>query len=197
MLLQLAQRHRGALVRQPELEVVGNGVKDLVARERWRGEVDRLDVRRQPLHQHPAQHGLAAAYFARQLDDALVVQDGVDQRFQGGAPVGAVEEKVGVRRDAERRLGEPEVLQVKRSEEHTSELQSLAYLVCRLLLEKKKKSTNSQHSPSQQQPLRSYPTQAGSSNSTVRQYLAGSRRLLRVTAVLEPTSVEPSTTTLG
>ena len=26
-----------------------------------------------------------------------------------------------------------------RSEEHTSELQSLAYLVCRLLLEKKKK----------------------------------------------------------
>src|SRR2546425_6430921 len=29
-----------------------------------------------------------------------------------------------------------------RSEEHTSELQSLAYLVCRLLLEKKKKTTN-------------------------------------------------------
>src|SRR2546425_7006782 len=29
----------------------------------------------------------------------------------------------------------------RRSEEHTSELQSLAYLVCRLLLEKKKKLT--------------------------------------------------------
>src|SRR3989441_8805317 len=29
-----------------------------------------------------------------------------------------------------------------RSEEHTSELQSLAYLVCRLLLEKKKTKTN-------------------------------------------------------
>src|SRR2546425_7937838 len=29
-----------------------------------------------------------------------------------------------------------------RSEEHTSELQSLAYLVCRLLLEKKKKTRN-------------------------------------------------------
>src|SRR3989441_1694277 len=29
--------------------------------------------------------------------------------------------------------------QLPRSEEHTSELQSLAYLVCRLLLEKKKK----------------------------------------------------------
>src|SRR2546425_2479232 len=31
---------------------------------------------------------------------------------------------------------------VHRSEEHTSELQSLAYLVCRLLLEKKKKKKN-------------------------------------------------------
>src|SRR2546425_7632926 len=30
---------------------------------------------------------------------------------------------------------------VRRSEEHTSELQSLAYLVCRLLLEKKKKNS--------------------------------------------------------
>src|SRR2546425_9024834 len=30
----------------------------------------------------------------------------------------------------------------ERSEEHTSELQSLAYLVCRLLLEKKKKKNN-------------------------------------------------------
>src|SRR2546425_8730312 len=29
---------------------------------------------------------------------------------------------------------------IDRSEEHTSELQSLAYLVCRLLLEKKKKT---------------------------------------------------------
>src|SRR2546425_4469287 len=32
----------------------------------------------------------------------------------------------------------------ERSEEHTSELQSLAYLVCRLLLEKKKKTDSSQ-----------------------------------------------------
>src|SRR2546425_1350423 len=38
-----------------------------------------------------------------------------------------------VRRDDERRDARAE-----RSEEHTSELQSLAYLVCRLLLEKKK-----------------------------------------------------------
>src|SRR5687767_15346265 len=32
-------------------------------------------------------------------------------------------------------------MSVSRSEEHTSELQSLAYLVCRLLLEKKKEHT--------------------------------------------------------
>src|SRR5687767_15423469 len=38
--------------------------------------------------------------------------------------------------DSRSALGIPE----HRSEEHTSELQSLAYLVCRLLLEKKKKN---------------------------------------------------------
>src|SRR2546425_6457029 len=42
------------------------------------------------------------------------------------------------RRPAPRRVGHDPV-DVVRSEEHTSELQSLAYLVCRLLLEKKKK----------------------------------------------------------
>src|SRR5205823_11249561 len=43
-----------------------------------------------------------------------------------------------------RRLVSPQLLGpvAARSEEHTSELQSLAYLVCRLLLEKKKKYFN-------------------------------------------------------
>src|SRR5438445_7975637 len=36
---------------------------------------------------------------------------------------------------------QPPVCRRARSEEHTSELQSRQYLVCRLLLEKKKKST--------------------------------------------------------
>src|SRR2546425_4052354 len=36
--------------------------------------------------------------------------------------------------------GAAALLRYERSEEHTSELQSLAYLVCRLLLEKKKKT---------------------------------------------------------
>src|SRR5947209_13864467 len=43
----------------------------------------------------------------------------------------------------------PEYFEIKRSEEHTSELQSRQYLVCRLLLEKKKKKktkeTHDQH----------------------------------------------------
>src|SRR2546425_9477573 len=37
---------------------------------------------------------------------------------------------------------------LQRSEEHTSELQSLAYLVCRLLLEKKKKESKTTHTTS-------------------------------------------------
>src|SRR2546425_1036560 len=43
-----------------------------------------------------------------------------------------------LRRLSERRAAHP-IGSLGRSEEHTSELQSLAYLVCRLLLEKKKK----------------------------------------------------------
>src|SRR3712207_7070154 len=39
---------------------------------------------------------------------------------------------------------------LRRSEEHTSELQSRQYLVCRLLLEKKKKHRTHLHSPTLQ-----------------------------------------------
>src|SRR3712207_8130874 len=45
--------------------------------------------------------------------------------------------EVGVRRCCDRKAGHCEQ---ERSEEHTSELQSRQYLVCRLLLEKKKKN---------------------------------------------------------
>src|SRR2546423_9983339 len=58
-------------------------------------------------------------------------------------------DELGKQREADTRLQQPtrqlmgvprtDVRQRLRSEEHTSELQSLAYLVCRLLLEKKKK----------------------------------------------------------
>src|SRR5258706_7605228 len=42
-------------------------------------------------------------------------------------------------------LDNEEVSRLHRSEEHTSELQSLTNLVCRLLLEKKKKKENNHH----------------------------------------------------
>src|SRR5205823_13299793 len=48
-------------------------------------------------------------------------------------------ERVATHRWVAAAIGFIRVLIVVRSEEHTSELQSLAYLVCRLLLEKKKK----------------------------------------------------------
>src|SRR5687767_15767619 len=41
--------------------------------------------------------------------------------------------------------GNPSIGKDARSEEHTSELQSLAYLVCRLLLEKKKTKATRHH----------------------------------------------------
>src|SRR2546425_6964001 len=48
--------------------------------------------------------------------------------------------------DRDERLADaPGEQPLQRSEEHTSELQSLAYLVCRLLLEKKKKNNIKHH----------------------------------------------------
>src|SRR5687767_15442918 len=48
--------------------------------------------------------------------------------------------------EARRHGGAAGLPRARRSEEHTSELQSLAYLVCRLLLEKKKKTQNTRKS---------------------------------------------------
>src|SRR2546422_5376857 len=47
-------------------------------------------------------------------------------------------------RDSIRRLGAKGRAGVERSEEHTSELQSRLHLVCRLLLEKKKKEVSTE-----------------------------------------------------
>src|SRR2546425_6887310 len=59
----------------------------------------------------------------RSIDVALIGEDLEDGRSMGFQVL------------RELHVSHPET---KRSEEHTSELQSLAYLVCRLLLEKKK-----------------------------------------------------------
>src|SRR2546425_5805395 len=58
----------------------------------------------------------------------------------------------------------PQLTQKERSEEHTSELQSLAYLVCRLLLEKKKKKIKDIHVQKKEQQNND------EENSIVRQY---------------------------
>src|SRR2546425_7590194 len=60
-----------------------------------------------------------------------------------------------------REAGEPTVPQElgpeERSEEHTSELQSLAYLVCRLLLEKKKNARSMTYAQRRSTHLRDMP----------------------------------------
>src|SRR2546423_10290836 len=76
------------------------------------------------------------------LHDALPISLGPTARagrFAGFTTCGADWPTVHSDGPATRAAGET------RSEEHTSELQSLAYLVCRLLLEKKKKNINHHH----------------------------------------------------
>src|SRR5260370_27902643 len=46
------------------------------------------------------------------------------------------------------------IAEIQRSEEHTSELQSHLNLVCRLLLEKKKKKNHSQHTTDRHDPVK-------------------------------------------
>src|SRR5690348_17980707 len=64
------------------------------------------------------------------LDDAVAAEAASAHRCVEHAVIGACDRAVDV---------VPEVLASRRSEEHTSELQSPVHLVCRLLLEKKKK----------------------------------------------------------
>src|SRR5258705_845577 len=75
----------------------------------------------------------------RSLGEGLVVQQALAGRRIG---LGLEVVQLGVTRIALHQVGEPgecrRVLPHSRSEEHTSELQSLRHLVCRLLLEKKK-----------------------------------------------------------
>src|SRR3989441_5867285 len=59
-------------------------------------------------------------------------------RFGPMKPMGLEDPRTGRRPYAVVQLRQENLRADSRSEEHTSELQSLAYLVCRLLLEKKK-----------------------------------------------------------
>src|SRR5258707_5627158 len=57
-----------------------------------------------------------------------------------GRGLGALREALALRGESRAHAQQPERRAAHRSEEHTSELQSRQYLVCRLLLEKKKKN---------------------------------------------------------
>src|SRR2546425_8150827 len=72
----------------------------------------------------------------RSIGDAQPNAEG-DYVFEPGRGGGRMDKVVLADRDFRWRY----IQASHRSEEHTSELQSLAYLVCRLLLEKKKKNT--------------------------------------------------------
>src|SRR3989441_8985492 len=66
-------------------------------------------------------------------------QDGPPSRLEPARRAWSLRDLPERPRPAARPRGSDHREQAQRSEEHTSELQSLAYLVCRLLLEKKKK----------------------------------------------------------
>src|SRR3712207_7738798 len=78
--------------------------------------------------------GLDHAVAARQREHAAAAHV---RRHQGRG--------VALALDLERVAGIARVVVVERSEEHTSELQSRQYLVCRLLLEKKKQRKHNTH----------------------------------------------------
>src|SRR5207253_6595405 len=76
-----------------------------------------------------------------------------EQGFRApGVPVGWV-----YRVSAERQRLFPPTLAERRSEEHTSELQSRGHLVCRLLLEKKKTKKKTTEPPTNQTNTHIYP----------------------------------------
>ena len=112
MIQQSLEETSGALRSEFELEFIGNGVQYLLPRQGRICQVDGLDLWRESLHEDATEHGLAAANFPANLDNALVVANCVEQGFKRCCAIGATEEEIGMRRDAERRLIEAEVAEV-------------------------------------------------------------------------------------
>ena len=97
---------------QGHAQFVGNRIEDFVSRERGVGQISGFDIFRKPFEQHAAEHGLAAADFAADLDDAFVVGNGVDQCVQRRTTIAAGKEKLRMRRNAERGFTQTEVVEV-------------------------------------------------------------------------------------
>src|SRR5438046_3834553 len=84
---------------------------------------------RRPLHSFPTR---------RSSDLAWLAVTGTNGKTTTTTMLATILAAAGLRTAALGNIGEPLVFASARSEEHTSELQSLTNLVCRLLLEKKK-----------------------------------------------------------
>src|SRR3989441_5777427 len=117
-------------------------------------QVDDYHQRSQHDLQRPRQSGRV------QRREDVVLDEPAGVAFEAGAPAQGILER---RERAHPALvldhGPPDSAGEVRSEEHTSELQSLAYLVCRLLLEKKKqrKTVTSSDEASTKRPASSRP----------------------------------------
>src|SRR2546425_3655759 len=134
--------HHSALPSQPH--VVVRAVGGLHGSDRQHPATAALDVDRQRseapiLNRAGGRHSAGPTRQRLTLDAALVRPHPPCRLPIVRRSIGRNE--VDVRAFRRQRPIEPE----RRSEEHTSELQSLAYLVCRLLLEKKKKTIH--HTP--------------------------------------------------
>src|SRR2546425_3756819 len=89
------------------------------------------------------------------LHDALPISSTPDPRPARRSAARGRRPRPGRARDSRASRPLPRAPSGRRSEEHTSELQSLAYLVCRLLLEKKKKALTQPRSvPDRRRPPR-------------------------------------------
>ena len=95
-----------------QLHLERNGVKNFFRRHTRICQIDGFNIRRQTGLQHTAQHRFAAAHFPGHLDDAFPVRDRVDQCFQDGAAIAALEEHIRIGCDLEGGVGKSEELVV-------------------------------------------------------------------------------------
>src|ERR1035438_10904632 len=122
--------------RLPELELSGEQRSTLQSWTRRRTTAQALSMRARIVLR--ATEGLSATAIAAETHACIQTVSKWWRRFDERGLDGLLDEP---RPGQPRKLSDAQIEQVivRRSEEHTSELQSLRHLVCRLLLEKKKK----------------------------------------------------------
>src|SRR5690625_6140913 len=112
--------------------LIDTGLNDEKTRERWNEELKNIELKDIIITHHHPDHVGAAGY--------------LQNKYHANIHMGKIEEELALTHVDESAVNKlPEFYYksgVPRSEEHTSELQSRGHLVCRLLLEKKKKRKN-------------------------------------------------------